>query len=500
MAAVLSPSVIEASNKARDVFLRAIDPGAFPPPPRPTVGGAPPPPGPAAKRLMSGAYYGDSFFRMISEIITKQNTVLKTGTTTENLDYAGWFNYFFAEAKKSAQPEAMGRILSVLFDLDSVLSRDNLKLVQKAGFTFPASLSTDFARMIAIDPAVVPFGVLDYLLNEGFETFPPVDAKSGGVDTGEGTVEDPKVSHVFGTDFDLQSATSTQPTDRHTTPNYLIFYRGDNRLPKMVIEHGGARCRADLAHWRKAAHVDEPWHPWKDAVTSKKMWIRKGNADNDYFTVNSIGMDFHISCAYPMLRLSEIDKTLTGDIRDWTDAERARLRSSGKADFCLIQPAKGQQKEFALCDKTRVYLCAFKDDTLLSPTYTRNTYPEMGVRDVALNQIIAWVEIERFHHNADLRKSGSARPSICYDSTTEGSTMTIVVRDWGWMNGATGAKNVLAIANPAVFENRLNSFKGSSFEINHSRLLSRNSTTYIVSTRQHAPNVWATVAPATLKK
>lgn len=351
---------------------------------------------PAVKKLMSPGYYGNSFFQMISDVIIKQNCVLKTGTTTENLDYAGWFNYFFTEARKSAQPEAAGRILSLLFDLNSILSRDNLKLVQKADFEFPASLSVDFNRMIAIEPAGVPLGVLDYLLNEGFETFPPVDAKSGGVDTGEGTVEDPKVQHVFGTDFDLQSATNTQPVNRDTTPHYLLFYRGDNRTPKMVVQHGGARCRADLAHWRKAAHVDEPWHPWKDAAASRKMWIRKGNADNDYFTVNSIGMDFHISCAYPMLRLSEIDKALTGDINDWTHAERARLHSSGKADFCLIQPAKSSAKEFALCDKTRVYLCAFKDDTLLSPTYTRNTYPEMGVRAVDLNQIVAWIEIDRY--------------------------------------------------------------------------------------------------------
>lgn len=78
--------------------------------------------------------------------------------------------------------------------------------------------------------------------------------------------------------------------------------------------------------------------------------------------------------------------------------------------------------------------------------------------------------------------------------------MTIFVRDWGWMNGATGARNLLAIAHPAAFENRLNGFKNRSFEINHSRLLSSTSTTYLVATRQQAPNVWATVPAPNLKK
>jgi len=509
MSATLSQAVIEASNAARDTYLKTIDPAAFAAPPKPTGGApssssmpAPPPPMMTpVKKVLAPGYYGNSFFQMISDLLIKQAKVLATTTTQDNLDYAGWFNYFFAEAKKSAKPEAVGRIFSVLFDLPEALEKVGLKLALAPGFKFPAQLSTGFHRLLALAPAGIPLGVLTYLLEEGFETFPPVSAKSGIVHTGEGTVDDPKVSHQFGAYFDLQSATNTQPVARDTTSDYLIFYRGDSRAPSMVVAHGGARCRADLAFWRKAAHVDEPWHPWKNATESGKMWIRKGNADNDYFTVNSIAMDFHISCAYPMLRIGEIDKSLTGHVTDWTDQERARLRASRKADFCLVRNRRTGQDEIALCDTSRVYLCVFKEDSQLSPTYTHNTYAEMGVRDVDLTQIIAWFEIDRYHNNDALRRGqpNAARSTACYESTTEGSTMTIHVRDWGWMNGAKGGKNTLGLENPSTFEQRLNGYKGTTFEINHSRLVSRTSTTFDPATRRKAANVWGTVAPPKLK-
>jgi hypothetical protein len=514
--ATLSQAIVQASNEARDAFLRRIDPAAFVAPARPVAPnppamggppGPPPPPGPPGAppapgqqvRALQGHYYENGVFDKCAEALRALKQVLATRTREDNFDYGGWFNYFFAEAKPLGNQ--LGRIFCLLFDLEEAVEQQGRDLRVKAGFQFPAALSPGFNRRLALEPAGIPLDVLTYLFEEGFADLQSVSAGSGAVNTGSRT-------HSFGAHFDLQSATNLQLRERDTTPDHLIFYRGDTREPATVIQHGGARCRADLAHWRRDAHVDAPWHPWKDATKSGRMWVRKGSADNDYFTVNSVAMDFHISCAYPMLRLSYIDKTLTGHITDWSDAERARLRSSGKADFCRIRNNRTGQVEFALCDRTRVYACVFQDDALLSPTYkkdvgksyTGNDYPEMGLRFVDLEQIIAWFEIDRYHNNDSLRRQlNGPRPGACYESPTPGGTMTIQVRDWDWMYGANGVRNTTGIANPNALAARFAQLCDTPFEIDHSRLLSRNATTFDPSTRQEAKNVWATVEAPKLK-
>ena len=244
----------------------------------------------------------------------------------------------------------------MLFDLEEAISNKAKSCGSRRGSNFRRRFRLASTAVWRSSPQGVPLDVLTYLFEEGFADLQSVTAGLDKIDNAGSRLPD------FGAYFDLESATNAQAVQRDTTPNHLLFYRGDTREPATVVQHGGARCRAELAHWRKATHVDDPWHPWKDAGRSGRMWVRKGSADNDYFTVNSVAMDFHIPCAYPMLRLSHIDKTLTGHVVDWSDAERARLRSSGKANFCRIRNNRTGQLEFALCDRTRVYVCVFRDD------------------------------------------------------------------------------------------------------------------------------------------
>ena len=505
MGTVLSKAVIEASDAARDAFLRKIDPNAFAAPPKPPPesadlsGGPPPPPPPMGKKILvlNDAFYKEGLFSRCAEAIRKQESVLETRTTTDNLDYAGWFNYFFAEAKPFVSGNELGRIFCVLFDLDDAVEQSGRELRVKTTFRYPAALSPAFSRLLIFEPGGVPLGVLTYLFEEGFQDFAEVDAKLGKVATNGAAPTDKIIEHSFGKYFDLSTAATSQQITPETDPHHLFFYRGDTREPQTVLLHGGAKCRMDLEHWRKAAHVNEPWHPWKDAAASGKMWVRKGNRDNDYFTVNSVAMDFHISCAYPMLRLGEIDKTLNGHIVGWSDDERARLRRTGKADFCRVKNRRLNAVEFVLCDRSRVYLCAFQDDTKLSPTYKApNDYPEMGVRNVGLEQIVAWFEILRYHNNDTLRGRSRTGPgaAACYESTLLDSTMTIKVTNWGWMNGAKSGKNALGLADPDALALRLQSYVGTVFEIGHSRLVSRTDTTFDPSVSEPAPNVWAKVS------
>jgi hypothetical protein len=419
----------------------------------------------------------------------KQDRPLKTKTTEKNFDYAGWFNYFYKQAKArvSSDPD-LGRIFCVLFDLSQAIERRGNRLAVDAGFEFPAELSREFNGRLAGEPGGVPLDVLTFLFENGFESYDSIRAADAAVEGG----------HAFGPYFPLSCATS--PTPAQTRPHFLFFYRGDSRDPVTIARDKGAACRADLAKWRNDAHVEEPWHPWKDVAKRGKMWVRLGDNDNDYFTVNSIAMHFHISCAYPMLRMNEINREFKGHITQWSDDQRWQLRNSGRADFCLIKNRRTDQEDLTVCDSTRVFVCTFKRSQLLSPTSgTGNDYPEMGMRSVGVEQIIAYFEIDRYHNQDWLRNA----PDFYYDSTltARGSTMTIYIRKWGWMYGSRGVRNTLGLAYPEALEGHFAQLVGTAFEINHSELLSITDTAVDPATRKQVPakrGSWAQVSAAKL--
>src|SRR5205085_12251757 len=113
---------------------------------------------------------------------------------------------------------------------------------------------------------------------------------------------------------------------RSANGEFVFGYRGDTRDVETIVRQQGAKCRAELDFWRTAAGVNQAWHPWNDMDQKwKKMWFRKGAADNDYFTLNSLAKDFHISCAFPMFRSFEIHQNMLGPVSGWSQQQRARL-------------------------------------------------------------------------------------------------------------------------------------------------------------------------------
>lgn len=483
----LNESVIRASNAARDSFLSRIDAAAPPPVAAST---------PANARALRPDFYKDSFFGLVQSALKLSLADDLLQTTGSTWGFAGWFNYFAGEAK-TVPLEEQGRLLTLVLDLDMVLERNGKALRKRTTATPPLPLAAAFAQLVKNDPAGAPLGVLQYLLDFGFVSKASVDASAGRMDVGGGGGS--KVSHTFGNAFGLQAAHKGAPAERDAQDGFLLYYRGDTRTPATVISQGGAKCRADLAGWVRDNHVKAMWHPWKDDTERGKMWLRKGNGDNDYYTVNSIGMDFHISCAYPMFQLGKVHPDFKGHVSEWNDALRERLRRTGKADARLTRH-RTRGVEWALTDTSRVYLCVFPADTALSPTYDLgNNYPEAGVREVPLNQIVAWFEIDRYHNNDDLRSTG-AYPQGYYASNGDGGSMTIHIKRWGWLDADGQGKNILGLADPSVLANRLNSYLGKLFEITHDRLVSVSQTTYLPGNQRVGAMVHPAVKPAVLKR
>lgn len=505
--AVLDAAVIAAAKAARDAYLTTVDPnymraapvvpapgnGPPPAPPQRGANGAPPPPSHRPAQLLRPDLYGDTFFDTVFELLKGEKAILASASAV--LDYAQWFNYFLTEARmaKNVPTRDIGCILAVVVDLGQLLQPSGRALARRSTFACPAALAPGFSGLLGSAPGGVPHAILDYLLNLGFVHYSPEAAGSARMWTEGPGVGGAKIEHYFGPTFGLKCALQQQPANRDLKDGFLFFYRGDSRDPKTVKDQAGAKCRADLKQWRDENGIDLPWHPWNATTSlSDRMWLRVGNADNDYYTVNSIAMDFHISCAYPMLKLGEIDPNLTGHPADWSDEKKLLLRKKTKrADVFTARNNKRKATEVVLVDRGRVYICAFPADTKLSPTTKLNTYPEQGVRTVPLEQIIAWFEIERYHNNDALRAAGKSKAELpvraLYESTTPGSTMTVKILNWGWMDVTNGGKNSLALANPAVLEQRLSSYVGMVFEIDHNRLIGLQTTFDPATKQKHWP-------------
>jgi hypothetical protein len=505
MAARISNALIEASNAARIAFIRTVDPGFSSAPAKPTGGAPPPPPsGGGAKPLLPN-YYTDAeyFFRSLGLKYPDGKLMKGSGKAVNGWEYADWVNYFFTEVRGVGVNETdMGRVCALLFGLENMVTVDNRRLTPRAGFSFPAPAATSFYSLLAVEPAGIPLDIMDYLLNTGFKYENTVSAAAAKI---PGTED---MHGRFGPFFDLKSATNQDAAQKMTKDHFLLYYRGDGREPSVVIAQGGASCRADLSFWRKEAQVDASWHPWSKVTERSKMWLRNGNKDNDYFTVNSITMDFHISCAYPILRLKEFGPAglFKGHITDWSHEERARLRQTKRADFCTMRHVASGREEFVLSDRIRVYVCVFEDSTELSPTYKAgggNTYAEAGVRNVPLEQILAYFEMERYHVCDSLRatQSGGQRSQAYYESSgaAAGHSMMVVPKKWSWLSPSKG-QNLLGIERPQLLAQKFDSLINRPFEINHDRLISSTNTSYSYASLLRPANVWGNVqAPARVR-
>jgi hypothetical protein len=107
-----------------------------------------------------------AFFSALYSIIKGHNgPVCYTQTDNRNLDYPGWFNYFFNEAKAVAKGNTefetnVGRIASLLFELATEGSGTGANI--KFATPLPARLSDEFTKMLASTPGGVPRKILDY--------------------------------------------------------------------------------------------------------------------------------------------------------------------------------------------------------------------------------------------------------------------------------------------------------------------------------------------------
>ena len=391
----------------------------------------------------------NGFFSALYAIIKGHNgAVCFTTTDNSNLDYAGWFNYFFNEAKAVAKGNTefeinVGRIASLLFELATEGTGGGAKI--KFATALPARLSNGFTAMLASTPEGVPRKILDYLFELGF-----VEATTT------------PAGDYFSRGLAFKSNMTDTASARSSKGEFVFAYRGDTRDLGAIIKQG-AKCRAELDFWRKDAGINKTWHPWSGLSENwKKMWFRKGAADNDYFTLNSLAKDFHISCAYPMFRSYEIDQRLVGPVSGWGDVFRALLAPK-KVSIVTVYDRKTNSWQEVLSDESRVFACAISSETKAATTYQLNNYPESAVRNVNLEDMVAWIKVRRYH-----RPPGAGEH---YDSTRVEPSMTIRVMTWGWVRSEDETRASLGVTVDGIkmMGATLQNMMGKVFDISHTK-------------------------------
>ncbi len=391
-----------------------------------------------------------AFFRALFTLVkARKGQVAYTRSETNNLDFCGWFNYFLGEVVNFTNGNSeletnLGRIFSIMFDLKATGVGNTAKI--EFADDWPLSLKANFYGLLQNAPAVVPKGILAYLFELGFEEATTVEA-----------------GDYFGRNLALKSNLPDGVAIRSAKGEYVFAYRGDTRDLAKIIQQG-ARCRAELDFWRRDAGLTQPWHPWNDVDQKwRRMWFRRGNKDNDYFTMNSLAHDFHISCAYPMFRSFEIDQGLRGPVSGWSEAQR-RLLAAKKVSVVEVFDRRSNTWEEVLSDESRVFACAISSTTTAATTFDLNNYPESAVRNINLEDMVAWIKVRRYH-----RPPADAHSH--YDSTLVTPSMTIRVLSWGWVRTEDETRASLGCTKDGIkaIGAKLQNMIGKCFDISHSQ-------------------------------
>ncbi|MER2526742.1 MAG: hypothetical protein ABTR07_02320 [Candidatus Competibacter denitrificans] len=245
-----------------------------------------------------------------------------------------------------------------MFDL-TVIGAGNRATIRPAS-PFPLPLSNAFTTMLAATPDSIPKSILAYLFELGFT---------------EATMT--TAADYFGRTLALKSNMNDGVAVRSSKGNFVFGYRGDTREIATIVIQNGAKCRAELDSWRTNAGVDQPWHPWNDMDQKwRRMWFRRGAADNDYFTLNSLAKEFHISCAYPMFRSFEIHQDMVGPASGWSPTQRQRLVARKIVIRTVYDKITSTWQEVP-SDETRVFACAISGSTPAAETFRLNNYSKI---------------------------------------------------------------------------------------------------------------------------
>lgn len=175
-----------------------------------------------------------------------------------------------------------------------------------------------------------------------------------------------------------------------------IYYRSETRRIEDILLHKGTRRQIDVDSIAKSMNMTKKWHPFSKPEISNAMWFRRGNADNDYFTVISVAKDFETCLAFPKIDEQRVYHFPQEDVEDWPPNQLDYHRNS----LAVVRLMDGTAKP-VVATSTTAYMCVAAGavlDTVQAGGQAGESFPEQGLADIPLDHIFAAFPIRRYHH------------------------------------------------------------------------------------------------------
>lgn len=348
------------------------------PPPAPPGGGKPKVAAPRApvdpRDITTGDLAQDAFVAPFAN----------AGHHVDDFGVRWWFQYFWNEARsvkgEGGNARALADVANIIFYVERpALGKVNVML-------------RDVAKTWTGRSGDIWRDALTRLLKIGFRAVPREGVVPSGA-AGLAILADAKTHHIGGRQFGEEVRSWKDLVRPDTIP---VYWRSETRPLSMILSQNGTKRQVDVDTIARDLGMTADWHPFSKPEINKFMWYRLGNADNDYYTVISVATDFLTACGFPKIDERRVYFFPPSDPSEWGKDDARRFRNN-----LGVAMVNGQRRVVVITRTTAYMLVHYGcmlDTQGAAKTQKKESFAEMGVEHIPLENIFGVFPLRRVHH------------------------------------------------------------------------------------------------------
>jgi hypothetical protein len=298
-----------------------------------------------------------------------------------------WFEYFWAEAKMSASADGKQQLADIA----------NTVFVKTPNERFKYKAKPEFERFTDRGQFTRAWrDILTTLLYLGFRSMSR--SETGAADANLPPVNGAAPQHIGLQREFFRYIEARKQNQPRSDQQVEIYYRSETRKLEEIVGHQGTRRQIDVDSLARSMNMSAPWHPFSVPEIKDKMWFRRGNADNDYFTVISVAQTMEVALSFPKIDERRVYQFPSEPIERWTPQQLDYHRKN----LATVRLRDGSKKVVVVTE-TGAYMCVVTGavlDTVRAGGASAGgqSFPEQGIADIPLDHIFAVFPVFRYHH------------------------------------------------------------------------------------------------------
>jgi hypothetical protein len=292
-----------------------------------------------------------------------------------------WFQYFWQEAKMVANEQQRGTMADICNELFTKTPQGPHKFVVKDAYANDNADTGKAAKWLEWMEKMLEIGFFKVDTKEVVQTGPqPLP------------VLRPAPHHMMlQTYFSDYVAKKGEVGAEDFKAETQIFWRGESRDMQKIRTQKGTKRQSVVDSLRTDMKMDKTWHPFKEDKNNQYLWYRRGQNDNDYYTVISVGMNFETALCFPKINEKRVYGFPARPLDKWTKAEAQKHR----ANLALVVMDDYEDRVMVATSIT-VYMCVICG-RIIDTQGAGGGFPEKGVEEIPLDQIFALLPVTRVH-------------------------------------------------------------------------------------------------------